>query len=101
MNRLGQSPFPYWWIQESEEGGGHRLGTTRERGRQDPIRDFPDHATFREMGAKLVSADNLGVFLCMTLCNNANFEPYNKSNVMALKKCETGKQCMDCPLFLI
>ena len=47
-----------------------------------PIRDFPDHATFREKGAKLACADKLGVFLSLTLCNKANFE----SNMMALKK---------------
>ena len=39
------------------------------------IRDFPDHATFREMGAKLACADKLGVFLSLTLCNKANFDP--------------------------
>ena len=40
-----------------------------------PIRDFPDHATFRENGAKLARADKLGVFLSLTLCNKANFDP--------------------------
>ena len=39
-----------------------------------PIRDFPDHATFREKGAKLACADKLGVFLSLTLCKKANFE---------------------------
>ena len=39
------------------------------------IGDFPDHATFREKGAKLVCADKLGVFLSLTLCNKANFDP--------------------------
>ena len=34
-----------------------------------PIRDFLDHATFREKGAKLACADKLGVFLSLTLCN--------------------------------
>ena len=38
------------------------------------IRDFPDHATFREKGAKLACADKLGVFLSLTLCKKANFE---------------------------
>ena len=38
------------------------------------IRDFPDHATFREKGAKLACADKLGVFLSLTLCNKANFD---------------------------
>ena len=38
------------------------------------IRDFPDHATFRENGAKLACADKLGVFLSLTLCKKANFE---------------------------
>ena len=37
-------------------------------------RDFPDHATFRENGAKLSCADKLGVFLSLTLCKKANFE---------------------------
>ena len=39
------------------------------------IRDFPDHATFREKGAKLASADKLGVFLSLTLCKKAYFDP--------------------------
>ena len=38
------------------------------------IRDFPDHATFREKGAKLACADKLGVFLSLSLFKNANFE---------------------------
>ena len=38
------------------------------------IRDFPDHATFREKGAKLACADKLGGFLSLTLCKKANFE---------------------------
>ena len=29
------------------------------------LRDFPDHATFREKGAKLACADKLGVFLSL------------------------------------
>ena len=65
----------------------------------DTIRDFPDHATFREKGAKLACADKLVVLLSLTLCNKANFDPLHKSNMMALKTCETGKECMDCPLF--
>ena len=40
------------------------------------IRDFPDCATFREKGAKLGCADKLGVFLSLTLCNKANFDPF-------------------------
>ena len=40
-----------------------------------PISDFPDHATFRENSAKLACADKLGVFLSLTLCNKANFDP--------------------------
>ena len=39
------------------------------------IRDYPDHATYREKGAKLACADKLGVFLSLTLCNKANFDP--------------------------
>ena len=42
-----------------------------------PIRDFPDHATFREKGAALACADKAD---------------YNKSNTMVFKKCETGKK---------
>ena len=38
------------------------------------IRDFPDHATFREKGAKLACADKLGVFLSLSICKKANFE---------------------------
>ena len=40
------------------------------------IRDFPDHApTFRKKRAKLACTDKLGVFLSLTLCNKANFDP--------------------------
>ena len=39
------------------------------------IRDFPDHATFRDKGAKLTCADKLGVFFYLTLCNEAKFDP--------------------------
>ena len=39
------------------------------------IRDFPDHATFREKGAKLACADKLGVFLSLTQYNKDNFDP--------------------------
>ena len=39
------------------------------------IRDFPDHATFREKGGKLACADKLGALLSLTLCNKANFDP--------------------------
>ena len=42
------------------------------------IRDFPDHATFREKGAKLACADELGVFLSLTLCNKTNFDPLQR-----------------------
>ena len=38
------------------------------------IRDFSDHATFKDKGAKLACADKLGVFLSLTLCNKANFD---------------------------
>ena len=38
------------------------------------IRDFPDHATFRENGANLACADKLGVFLSLTLCKKANID---------------------------
>ena len=38
------------------------------------IRDFPNHATFREKGAKLACTDKLGFFLSLTLCNKANFD---------------------------
>ena len=50
----------------SIRGGWREVGT---------IRDFPDHATFREKGAKLACADKLGHFLSLTLCNKANFDP--------------------------
>ena len=39
------------------------------------IRDFPDHTTFREKDVTLACADNLGVFLSLTLCNKASFDP--------------------------
>ena len=43
-------------------------------GRYSWIRDFPDHATFREKGATLACADKLGVFLSLTLCNKVKFD---------------------------
>ena len=63
------------------------------------IRDFPDHATFREKGAKLACADKLGVFLSLTLCNKANFDPLQRVQYGGLKKSETGNKCMDCFYF--
>ena len=51
-----------------------------------PIRDFPDHATFREKGAKLACADKLGVFLSLTLCNKANFDPLQQVKHDGLEK---------------
>ena len=39
------------------------------------IREFTDHATFREKGAKLACTDKLGAFLSLPLCNKANIEP--------------------------
>ena len=59
------------------------------------IRDFPDHANFREKGATLACADKHGGFLSLTLCNKADFDPFNKSNMVALKICERGKKCRD------
>ena len=56
-----------------EDGGGVCVCGGGGGGRT--IRDFPDHATFREKGAKLACADKLGVFLSLTLCNKANFDP--------------------------
>ena len=62
-----------------------------------PIRDFQDHARYMEKCAKLACPDKLGVSLFSTLRSTLN--PYNMSNMMALKQCETGKKCMDCLLF--
>ena len=50
------------------------------------LRDFPDHATFREKGAKLACADKLGVFLSLTLCNEANFDPLQQVKYDGLEK---------------
>ena len=50
------------------------------------IRDFPDHATFREKGAKLACADKLGVFLSLTLCKKANFDPLERVKYDSLEK---------------
>ena len=50
------------------------------------IRDFPDHTTFREKGAKLASADKLGVFLSLTLSNKANFDPLQHVKCDGLEK---------------
>ena len=50
------------------------------------IRDFPDHATFREKGAKLACADKLGVFLSLTLCDKANFDSLERVKYDSLQK---------------
>ena len=50
------------------------------------IRDFPDHATFREKGVKVACADKLGVVLSLTLCNKANFEPLQRVKYDGLEK---------------
>ena len=47
---------------------------------------FPNHATFREKGAKLACADKLGVFLSLTLCNEANFDPLQRVKYDGLGK---------------
>ena len=52
----------------------------------DIIRDFPDHATFREKGAKLACADKLGVFLSLTLCKKANFDLLQRVKYDGLEK---------------
>ena len=66
-------------LQKKREGGGRKLTMLKEGGTEGfgvvLTRDFPDHATFREKGAKLAYADKLGVFLSLTLCNEANFDP--------------------------
>ena len=51
-----------------------------------PIRGFPNHATFWEKGAKLACADKLGVFLSLTLCNKANFDPLKRVKHDGLEK---------------
>ena len=50
------------------------------------IRDFPDHATFREKGAKLACADKLGDFHSLTLCNKANFDPLQRVKYDGLER---------------
>ena len=49
-------------------------------------KSFPDHATFREKGAKLACADKLGVFLSLTLCNKAKFDPLQRVKYDGLEK---------------
>ena len=64
-------------------------GRFRERGGGEAtwiIRDFPDHATFREKGAKLACADKLGVFLSLTLCDKANFDSLERVKYDSLEK---------------
>ena len=53
--------------------------------------DFPDHATFREKGAKLACADKLGVFLSLTLCNKANFDTLQRVKYDGLEKMRNRK----------
>ena len=56
------------------------------------IRVFPDHATFREKGAKLACADKLGVFLSLTRCNKANFDPLQRVKYDGLEKMGNRKK---------
>ena len=63
------------------------------------IRDFPDHATFREKGSTLACADKLEGFLSLTPCNKANFDPLQQVNYDGPERCETGIKCIDCTLF--
>ena len=60
--------------------------TPRGWGYMGVIRDFPDHATFREMGAKLACADKLGVSLSLTLCSKANFDPLQRVQYDGIEK---------------
>ena len=71
---MSQSPSPALTIPKSE---GERLCI---------IRDFPDHATFREKGAKLDCVDKLGVFLSLTLCIKANFDCIQRIKYDGLEK---------------
>ena len=50
------------------------------------LRDFPDHATFREKGGKLACLDKLGVLLSLTLCKKANFDPLQRVKYDGLEK---------------
>ena len=65
------------------------------------IRDFPDHATFREKGANLACADKLGVFLSLTLCNKANFDPLQGVKYDGLGKMLNRKNVWIVLFFLI
>ena len=58
----------------------------------DGIRDFPDHATFREKGAKLACADKLRVFLSLTQCKKANFDPLQQIRYDSLEKMRNRKK---------
>ena len=61
-----KSPMHFHCILHAKRGEGVKIACE--------IRDFPDHATFREKGAKLARADKLGGILSLTLCKKANFE---------------------------
>ena len=61
------------------------------------LRDFPDHATFREKCAKLAFVGKLGVFLSLTLYKKISFDHLQRVKYDNLEICET--QCMDCPFF--
>ena len=65
------------------------------------IRDFPDYATFREKGAKLACADKLGVFLSLTLCNEANFDPLQQVKYDSLENVKQEKIVWIVHFFLI
>ena len=77
---------PHTWIRQhrpqpcTETSDRGRLGQAYTTCMEvnNPIRDFRDDATFREKGAKLACADKLGVFLSLTLCNKANFDPVQR-----------------------
>ena len=50
------------------------------------IREFPDHVTFREKGAKLARADKIGAFFSLILCNKAIFDPLQQVRYDGLGK---------------
>ena len=50
------------------------------------IRDFPDHATFREKTVTTCLVGQAWGFLSLTLCNKANFDPILLVNYDVLQK---------------
>ena len=68
---------------------------------KDSIRDFPDHANFREKGAKLACSDKLGDFLSLNLCKKANLSICHLLSTSPYKKTRTLRKSYEIFVFFL